>query len=113
MDGEEAKREFLSIAERNIRRYLPAPLAFELEAQDQHCEGVEGKAPDHTKCVCLAQGDNVAATGNDRDQLEDHDHVDDAVAGAKTLVRPSEPIGEDAVLAYPIQHPICADDRGV
>ncbi len=51
--------------------------------------------------------------GHDGENLQADDHVDDAVAGAESLLRFLEPRCEDAVFDHAAEHAVGADDRGV
>ena len=59
---------------------------FVFEAQHQHRQAVKGETPDHAERIRFAQYVNIAAAEQNREQLQENHHVDDAVAGAKTLV---------------------------
>src|SRR4051812_40048471 len=59
----------------NGRRHLPAALAREFKAQHQDSETVKGKAPYDAEGVCLAQGVDVSATRENREQLQAHDQI--------------------------------------
>ena len=82
--GGQSERDFAP-GNVDVRRNLPAALALVLEAQHQHGEAVEGEAPDHAEGVGFAQHVDVAAAGQDGEQLQEHHQVDDAVAGAERL----------------------------
>ena len=75
-----------------------------LEAEDQHRHRHEDEAPDHAEGVGLAQGQHVAAAGDDRDDLEDDHQVDQPRASSRTRGWGlQEPVGQDAVLGDAVQ----------
>src|SRR5882724_781021 len=111
-DGGDADGDF-GFSDGDVGRDLPSAFAFVFETQDEHGEAVESEAPDDAESVGFAEEVDVAAAVEDGEELKDHHHVDNAVAGAVALVRDSEPVGEDAVLGDAVEDAVGADDGGV
>src|ERR1700733_5840703 len=82
-------------------------------AQYQHRDALHRKTPDHAESVEVAEEGDVAAAGDDRDDLERHHQVNDAMRGAETRMRMPEPIREDAIFRDAIQNAVGTDNRGV
>src|SRR6185312_12347561 len=96
-----------------VRRHLPAALAFVFEAQYKHGKAVEGETPDHAECVGFTQHVHIAAAEQDGNDLQSDDQVDDAIAGAVFLLRLAEPVGKHSIFRDSIQYAIGADDGSV
>src|SRR6476646_10305930 len=103
----------LDLPDLDIRRHTPPAFALVLEAQYQHGQAVEGKTPDHAESVSFAQDVNITAAGDDGDELHRHNQVDNAIAGAKALVRTAEPVSKNSVFRDAVQNAIGPDDRGI
>ena len=88
-------------------------LVVPLEAQRRHAQGLEEEAPHHAERVRFRQDRHVAAAVEDGGELQNRDHVDDAVGGAVLALRVAEPGHQHAVLGHAIQHAVGADDRRV
>ena len=88
-------------------------LVVPLIAQHQDAQGFEGEAPDHAESVGFAQQEDIAAAGENRQDLQHRHGVQHAVGGSEFLVRLAEPVEQDAVLGYAVQHAVDADQGGV
>src|SRR5258707_10587063 len=77
---------------RKVERNLEFALAWVGVAQYQHRQAVHGETPDHAECVQVRQEGYVAAADENGDDLQNHDDVDDAIAGAKTRMRLAKPV---------------------
>ena len=111
----EAKREILAARMEpfEIQRHPPQAMVLILVAQDQHRQRFEDKTPDDAERIGLAQHEHIAAGQNDRRDLQDRDHVHDAIVGAVLLVRMAEPVEQHAVFRDARQHAGRTDDSGV
>ena len=78
----EAMPKGISYSYAEIDGHLPAALAFVLEAEHQHGQAFEGEAPDHAERVSLAEGVDIAAAGQNGENLKADDQIDDAITGA-------------------------------
>ena len=96
-----------------IQRDLPFAAPRLLVAQHQHRERLHGEAPDHAERVGLAQHVDIAAADDNGDQLQRHNHVDDAGGGAELFVRMPEPVGQHAVFRHAVEDAVGPDDGGV
>ena len=101
------------LADVQVAGNFPCAVARLGKAQDEHGDGLHGEAPDHAERVERGQQVDVAAAENDGEQLQAHDQVDDAVAGAEAVVRLLEPTGEHAVFGHAIQNAVGAYDGSI
>ena len=88
-------------------------LARFFEPQHQDRQSLHDKAPNDAKGVSFAQKVNVAAAEENGQNLEAHHHIDNAIGGAKTRVRPPEPVGKNAILGHAIQNAVGTYDGSV
>ena len=112
MHGKQAQRNF-KLSDADVRGHAPSPLAFKLKPEDQQGQRVEGKTPDHAKCVGFTQDIDVASAGDDGEQLQANHQIDNAIAGPKLFVGPAKPVGKNAILGNAVEHPVRPDDRGI
>src|SRR5689334_2748303 len=96
-----------------IRRHFPAALSFVFMPQHQHGEAVECEAPDHAERISFTQDIYIAATGENREQLEKNDQIDDSVRSPKARVWFPEPVGEHSIFGDAVKDSIRADDGGI
>ena len=89
-----------------VERDLPLARRLVLEAEHEDGEGLQGKGPDDAEGVGLAQDIDVPPRSDDRDELQEHDQVDDAVGGAVAPVGRPEPVGQHPVFADPLSTPL-------
>ena len=101
------------LADVKVAGHLPFTVFWFRKPQDQNGQGLEGKTPDHAECVQRRQQIDVAAAGDDREDLEESDEVDDAIAGSEPVMRFAEPCRHDAVFANAIEHAVGTDDGSV
>ena len=111
-DENQSDRNF-GFADVQVAGNFPGAVSRLGEAQHEHGDGLHGEAPDHAESVERRQQVNVAAAEDDGEQLQAHDQVDDAVAGAVAVVRLLEPTGEHAVFRHAIQNAIRTHDGSV
>ncbi len=84
-----------------------------LVAENQHGESFENETPDHTEGIRFAQDEHVAAREHDRCDLQERDHVYDAMVGAVFLMRMTEPVEQHAVFGDAGEHSGGTDDCGI
>ena len=75
-------------------------------AQDEYCQAVHRKTPDHSKGVEVRKESNVTVADDDGDDLQAHDSIDDSIACSEALVRLSEPFAKHAVFRNAIQYAV-------
>src|ERR1700691_3612496 len=103
----------LHAADREVERHLEFALAGIGVTQHQHRQAIHRETPDDPEGVKVGEKGDVAAADHDGGDLQQHDNVDDAVAGAESGVRLTEPLAHHAVFGNAVQHAIRAHDRGV
>ena len=111
-DHAKAER-YLHSANAKVERNLEFAFAGIRVAQDENGEAVHRETPDHAECVQVGKERDVAAADDNGDDLQDHDNVDDAIAGAKTRMWLAEPVAEHAVFGNAIEHAVRANNRGI
>ena len=72
-----------------------------------------GEAPDDAECVQARQRKNVALGENNREQLQDHDQVDDAVTRPEAGMGLLKCSRQNSILGNSIQNAIRAHDRSI
>ena len=82
-------------------------------AEHEDGDALHREAPNHAESVQVAKEGDVAAAGNDGEDLEDHDEIDDAVRRSEARMRVPEPVGEYAIFGDAVQDAIRADDGGI
>src|SRR5581483_11365870 len=60
-----------------------------------------------------SEQENIAATQDNRGDLQADNEIDDAIGGAKAPMRLPEPLREDPVFGDPVEHAIRPDNGGV
>ena len=111
-DQDQADGHFDS-ADADVQRHLELPRIAVLETQHDHRRRLEHKTPHHAKGIRLAQHVNVAAAGNDGEQLQADDQVEQPMGRAVAAVGLQEPLGHHAVLGHAVQHAVAADHRRI
>ena len=109
-NGHQAERN-LNFADVQVAGHFPLPILRLGEAQYEHGDGLHGEAPDHAESVERGQHVYIAKTEEDRQQLQRHDQVNDAVTRSVAAMRLLKPTGEHTVFRHAIQNPIRADDE--
>ena len=103
-----------TLADFQIEGYPELPLARLLESQHQHRQPLHGETPHHAECVSLAQQENVAAAQDDRENLQPHDQVQDAIGRAEAADADCRnQSGRIPSSETRFKHPVRADDSGV
>src|ERR1700740_1163485 len=74
-------------ANRKVERNLEFALARIGVAQDKYGQAVHGKTPDDPEGVQVREEGHITAADKNGDDLQNHDDVDDAVAGTKARMR--------------------------
>ena len=105
-------RQF-GFADHDIQRRLPQTVLRKFVAQHQNRQRLHRETPDHAERVRFAQQSHVSAGDQNRDQLQQHDRIDQSRGGAEAVVRMAEPVGQHAILGDAIEHAVGADDRGI
>ena len=120
-DGDQEQRHrdepepnrYLHAANREIKRNLKFSLAGTGVAENEDGEPIHRKTPDHTERIEVREESHIAVADDDGDDLQSHDDVDDAIAGAKAPVRLAKPGAEHSVFGNAVEHTVRADDSGV
>src|SRR5712691_6803630 len=100
----------LHAAECNVEWDLEIPVAGTRVPENEHRQSIHREAPDHAESVEVRQESDVATADDDGDNLQRHDDIDDAIARSETSMGLTEPFAEYAVLGYPVQHTVRADN---
>jgi hypothetical protein len=66
-------------------------------SKHEHGQAVHREAPDDPESVEVCEKSHIAAADKNGDDLQRHDDIDDAVAGAESRMRLPEPRTENAV----------------
>src|ERR1700757_1764411 len=111
-DYSQSERNLFS-TNRKVERNLEFALARIGVAQDKYGQAVHGKTPDDAEGVQVGEEGHIAATDKNGDDLQNHDDVDNAVAGTKARMRLAKPVAQHAIFGNTVEHAIRTDDRGI
>src|SRR5262249_13687072 len=93
-----------------IKRHTEFSLAAVLVAKDHDGETFHRKAPHHTKRIRLSEEKDISAAEDDREELKTDDQVQNSMGSSEPPVRMTEPVRQDSVFGYSIQHSVRPHD---
>ena len=102
-----------SFADKKIQGHLPLARFWPLIAKDQHRQGLHGETPDHPERISLAERNNVSFAEHDRNYLQTHHEINQAVGCSVFPMGLAKGIGQDAIFRDAVQNTVRTYNGGV